>query len=259
MPVSLVLGGHADHADDRTDRPAVGHYSVDVGFLSSGRSRRAMEEFARELSRRSNQPIWGWIDSKPAPSLTIDRGGPERVLVTIQDDAFVLFLDDGAAGSIPARQTLGRIGEAVDMLPPRFVDTLRAYGRELQRRGNPRFRRFIEFDMLVAETFSDGEGEREALLILAKDAYDNPPDNPTTLNGLVSRADAFGALRLKALLRATQGRSTLAIVKRGDDNRFTYSGARSYFELALEIVDTIPEGYESLRNSINSTLRTEFP
>jgi hypothetical protein len=75
----------------------------------------------------------------------------------------------------------------------------------------------------------------------------------------VSRADAFGALRLKALLRATQGRSTLAIVKRGDDNRFTYSGARSYFELALEIVDTIPEGYESLRNSINSTLRTEFP
>ena len=218
-----------------------------------------MEEFARELSRRSSQPIWGWINSKPAPSLTIDRGGPERVLVTVQDDTFVLFLDDGAAGSIPTRQTLGRVGEAVDGLPPRFVNTLRAHSRELQRRGDPSFRRFVEFDMLVADALGDVEGEREALLVLAKDAYDSPPENPTTLNGLVARADEFGALRLKALLRATQGRSTLAIAKRGDDSRFTFSGARSYFELALEIVDTIPEGYDSLRNAIHSTLQREFP
>src|SRR3546814_14589871 len=69
---------------------------------------------------------------------------------------------------------------------------------------------------LVAGALGDVEGEREALLVLAKDAYDNPPENPTTLNGLVARADAFGALRLKALLRATQGRSTLAIARRGD-------------------------------------------
>src|SRR3546814_21032810 len=100
-----------------------------------------MEECARELSSRSNQLVWGWINSKPAPSLTIDRGGPERGLVTVQNDTFVLFLDDGEAGAIPARQTLGRVREAAAGLHPRFVNTLRARRRELARRGRPEDRR----------------------------------------------------------------------------------------------------------------------
>ena len=230
-----------------------------MALFGGTQERRRMEELARAFSNRSNRALWGWRDTKPAPTLSIDMSGPEQVLVTVQEKQFVMYLDDGARGSIPARQLLGHYDERAETVIDRFVDTLRHYGRELHGRGDRRFWRFVEFDMYVAETFSDAEGEADALLLLAKDAWDNLADNPTTLDKLVSAADRLGRPRLKAALRATQGRITLAIAHRGDDARFTFDKARTYFNLALDTIEDIPAGYDSLKSAVEKTLREDFP
>lgn len=228
-------------------------------IFGGGHDRRRMEALAQEFSRRSNRPLWGWRDSNPAPCLAIDMSGPEQVLITIQESQFVLFLDDGERGSIPARQLLGHREERVEAVVDRFVDTLRHFGRHLHSRGDRRFRRFVEFDMYVAETFGDAAGELEAALLLGKDAWDHLPDNPTTLNPLVSVADRHRKPKLKAAIRVTQGHASLALAQRGEDPRFTLDQARMYFDLALDVIDTVPGGYDALKADVHKTLREKFP